>query len=198
MDGSSRTSSAAAVRMVAEVQALPYRWPAVPDGASAAAAGAGSCASKHALLRERLSTVGVDSRPLFVVGPLVPEFLAADPEFVGGVSLLEVHECLTVTMPDVGAVRVDVTWDPPLVERGLAGTLGWRGTSDMALAVGDSGPGWSPDPANLRFEKEALRARLYSPADRAIRDRVLAALSRRFCAWRASAPAPGPARRGAS
>ena len=176
--------------------ALPYVWPSPPDAAAAEAAGAGSCASKHALLASRLAAMGVTSRPLFVVGPLVPALLAGDPDIAPGVGLLEVHELLTVSMPGLGPVRVDVTWDPPLVARGLPGTIGWDGATDMTVAVGEATPAWAPDPSRLRVEKEAMRSRLYSGDDREVRDRVLAAMSARFAAWRAeplsrtSSPSP--------
>ena len=99
--------------------------------------------------------------------------------------MVEVHECLSVSMPGMGPVRVDVTWDPPLVRRGLPGTLGWDGGSDMAVAVGDSPDWWAPDPTRLREEKEALRSRLYSREQRTVRDQVLERMSRRFAEWRA-------------
>lgn len=174
-------------RAVADVMAMPYVWPVPPDPSSAAATGVGSCASKHALLAERLRSIGVASRPLFVVGPLVPSILATDPPFDAGASLLEVHECLTVSMPEVGPLLVDVTWDPVLVHRGLPGTLDWDGHADMAVAVGSGGLTWAPDPTRLREEKEALRARLYRRGDRTVRDRVLGAMSNLFATWRLEA-----------
>ena len=195
-DGPGGALHADVLRVVDEVMRLPYVWPAPPDAAAAAAAGAGSCASKHALLATRLAALGVTSRPLFVVGPLVPHVLAADPAIAPGVGLVEVHELLTVSMPGIGPVRVDVTWDPPLVARGLPGTTGWDGTTDMAVAVGEGTPAWAPDPTRLREEKEALRSRLYTGDDRRVRDRVLAAMSALFAAWRAeplsrtSSPSP--------
>ena len=164
---------------------MPYAWPADPTADSVRSTGQGSCASKHALVAERLGALGIKSRPLFVVGPLVPSLLAEDPEIGAGVGLVEVHECLTVTMPGVGPVRVDVTWDPPLVRRGLPGTLTWDGRSDMAVAVGASDRWWAPDPSRLREQKEALRSRLYAASERAVRDRVLAAMSEQFARWRA-------------
>lgn len=188
--GGDAARRAEVVRLAAEVRRLPYVWPAPPDAASAAAAGAGSCASKHALLADRLAAALVASRPLFVVGPLVPAVLAGDPEMADGAGLLEVHELLTVTVPGAGPVLVDVTWDPPLVAAGLPATVDWDGCSDMVPAVAATGPGWAPDPARLREEKEALRARIHSAAERAVRDRVLAAMSRRFAAWRAAVPGP--------
>lgn len=83
------------------------------------------------------------------------------------------------------AVRVDVTWDPPLVEHGLPGTLDWDGESDMLLAVGETGQAWSIPHEGLREAKEALRRRLYGPRERELRDRTLAALAQRFEGWRA-------------
>jgi hypothetical protein len=174
-----------AIALVREVQAMPYAWPAAPDAESARQLGAGSCASKHALLAEGLSALGIQSLPLFVVGKLVPEILSDDPELAPGAHLLEVHECLTVLTPWAGPVRVDVTWDPPLIRRGLPGTLEWDGASDMALAVGEAGAGWAAPREGLREAKEALRRRLYGPGERELRDRTLAALVRRFEALRA-------------
>ena len=170
--------------LVARVQAMPYAWPAPPDAASARASGRGSCASKHALLAEELEAIGVSSQPLFVVGPLVPEMLATEPEFREGARLFEVHELLTVPTPWAGPLRVDVTWDPPLVRRGLAGTLDWDGASDMRIAVGEGGPCWAVPREGLRAAKEALRARIYHEGEREVRDRILAALVRQFDAWR--------------
>ncbi len=173
------------IRLVREVQALPYVWPSPPDAESARKRGVGSCASKHALLALELEAIGISSRPLFVVGPLVPKLLATDPEIAPGAHLSEVHECLTVLTPWAGPLRVDVTWDPLLVKRGLPGTLEWDGKTDMLLAVGEGGPCWAVDREGLRETKEALRARLYRKGQRPVRDQVLAAMAQRFEAWRA-------------
>jgi hypothetical protein len=173
----------AAVAAAAAVRRLPYAWPAPPDADAAERDGVGSCASKHALLARRLDAVGVPSLPLLAVGPLVPAVLAGDPDLAEGADLVEVHECLTVLTPWAGPVRVDVTWDPPLVARGLPGGP-WDGWSDTPLAVGDAGPGWAVPRDGLRAAKEGLRRRLYGPGERDVRDRVLAALSRRLAAWR--------------
>jgi hypothetical protein len=172
------------VETVHRVAAMPYVWPCPPDASSARVAGTGSCASKHALLREDLARLGVSSRPLFVAGALVPPILADDPEMAPGVGLVEVHECLSVSVRGVGPCLVDVTWDPPLLEAGLPGTRVWDGSSDMEVAVGSPMGWWAPDPDRLREEKEALRSRLYGPEDRAVRDRVLATMASRFEAWR--------------
>lgn len=167
------------IEAVERVQALPYIWPSTPDASAARSAGCGSCASKHALLSEELNALAVRSRPLFVVGRLVPALFADDPTIAAGTGLLEVHECLTVSMP-VGPVLVDVTWDPSLIAAGLPGTAPWDGRSDMVLAVDPIGAGWAPDPSRLREEKEALRARIYRGDDRRVRDATLAAMSARF------------------
>lgn len=92
-------------------------------------------------------------------------------------------------MPDrdhslAGPLRVDVTWDPPLIAHGLPGTLDWNAESDMSLAVGETGPGWSVPREGIRDAKEALRSRLYGPGERELRDRTLAALAKRFEEWR--------------
>jgi hypothetical protein len=172
------------VAIVRRVQALPYAWPAPPDAASARTAGASSCASKHALLAEELAAIGLQSLPLLVVGPLVPQMLETDPELAPGAHLAEVHECLTVLTPWAGPLRVDVTWDPALIRRGLPGTLDWDGRTDMLLAVGEGGPCWSVPREGLREAKEALRSRLYRPGQREVRDDVLAAMAQRFAHWR--------------
>jgi hypothetical protein len=170
--------------LVRRIQAMPYVWPSPPDAESARTSGIGTCASKHALLAEELLAVGIESLPLLVVGPLVPRILADDPEIEPGHLLPEVHECLTVLTPWAGPLRVDVTWDPPLIARGLPGTLDWDGHSDMSLAVGEGGPCWSVPRDGLREAKEALRSRLYRGNEREIRDRTLAAMARRFEEWR--------------
>jgi hypothetical protein len=172
------------IPILRRVQAMPYAWPAPPDAESARLAGSGSCASKHALLAEELLAAGIESLPLLVVGPLVPRALADDPGVAPGRLLPEVHECLTVLTPWAGPLRVDVTWDPPLIVRGLPGTLDWDGHSDMLLAVGEGGPCWSVPRDGLRAAKEALRDRLYRGGEREVRDQVLAAMASRFAEWR--------------
>ena len=172
--------------MVLQIQLFPYIWPTPPDAASARSLRAGSCASKHALLGEELQVLGVRTQPMLVIGPLVPPVLAHDPDIAPGAHLEEVHECLTVMSPWAGPLRVDVTWDPPLIERGLAGTLGWDGLTDMLVAVGERTPAWAVTRDTLREEKEALRARLYRPGEREIRDRVLQAMAKRFASWRST------------
>jgi hypothetical protein len=91
-----------------------------------------------------------------------------------------VHECLTVMTPWSGPLRVDVTWDPPLIRQGLPGTLDWDGQTDMLLAVGEGGPCWSVPRDGLRQAKEALRSRIYAPNQRQLRDRILAKLVQHF------------------
>ena len=149
----------------------------------------GSCASKHALLAEDLDVLGVPTLPLLLVGPLVPQVFADHPSVADDVDLVEVHECLTVITPWTGPLRVDITWDPPLIRAGLTGTLGWDGSSDMAVAVGNDQPGWSVPRAGIRAAKEALRARIYGPGERDRRDRTLAALAQLFVAYRDTDPA---------
>lgn len=168
------------------MQALPYAWPSPPDAESARRDGRGSCASKHALLSEELALLGVESLPMLVVGPLVPDALAGDPEIAPGAHLAEVHECLTVVTPWAGPLRVDVTWDPPLIARGLPGTLDWDGRTDMLLAVGEGGPCWSVPREGIRTAKETLRTRIYRAGEREVRDRTLAAMAARFEEWRAA------------
>lgn len=173
-----------AIELVRTVQAMPYVWPAPPDAASCRRDGAGSCASKHALLAEELSAIGIESAPMFAVGPLVPPALAADPEIAPGAALPEVHELLLVHTLWAGPLRVDVTWDPPLIERGLPGTLNWDGTTDMLIAVGEDAECRVAPRQGLREAKEDLRRRLYRADERDVRDRVLAAMARRFEEWR--------------
>jgi hypothetical protein len=111
-----------------------------------------------------------------VVGPLVPSLW---PDLVDRAEgLLEVHECVTVATSWAGPLLVDVTWHPAAVQSGLPGTLPWGGTSDMACAVT---PLASYAVADDRFreQKELLRTRLYSPAQRTVRDEVLAEMATR-------------------
>jgi hypothetical protein len=54
----------------------------------------------------------------------------------------------------------------------------------MTLAVVTEGAGWAVERRTLRASKEALRRRLYGAGERAVRDRVLAAMSARFDRWR--------------
>lgn len=173
-------------RLCAAVEAarvIPYRWPGPPDAAAVDRDGAGTCASKHAWLAERLGPLGLPALPLLVAGPLVPEVLAGDPALRTGRTLLEVHECLTVLTPWAGPLRVDVTWDPPLLARGLPGTRPWSGTTDMVCAV-EPRFAWSVPRAQLRQAKEALRARLAAPGEADARRRVLGALVEQFERWR--------------
>ncbi len=173
-----------AVEVVRAVQAIPYAWPAPPDAASCRRDGAGSCASKHALLAEELRAIGIESAPMFALGPLVPPALADDPEIAPGARLQEVHELLTAYTAWAGPLRVDVTWDPPLIVHGLPGTVGWDGTGDMLIAVGEGASCWVAPRDALREAKEALRRRLYRAGEREVRDRVLTAMARRFEEWR--------------
>ena len=174
----------ALLERVKRIQRKPFAWPGEPDAESARKARTGTCASKHALLAEGLDDLGIPNQPLLVTGRLVPTFLEHDPEFADGVDLVEVHECLVVNLPWAGPVRVDVTWDPPLIAYGLPGTLDWDGESDMRLAVEAAGPGWTVPRKQLRAAKEALRKRLYKRGERAVRDRLLASLSGRVAGWR--------------
>ncbi len=159
-------------------------WPGEPTADAVRSSGRGTCASKHALLAEKLDALGVRSLPLLVVGPLVPDALAREADCREGLGLREVHECLTVLLPWAGPALVDVTWDPALVAHGLEATLAWSGDGDMKVAVAAEGTGWAVDRATLRSSKEALRRRLYSAAERERRDRVLSAISSHFARWR--------------
>lgn len=164
-------------RVVLDVQTMPYRWPAPPSALSARTDGAGTCASKHALLAEELYKIGVPSRPIFCIGPLVPPLRASFGNLRHAADLVEVHELLTVDLPDMGPARIDVTWDPPLLRAGLAGTLDWDGMSDMIPAVGPVTEWHAPDPERLRESKEKLRKRIYSGDERRRRNAALAEIS---------------------
>ena len=175
----------AMLERIARIQRKPYAWPgAGPDASAAQRNRTGTCASKHALLAGGLDDLGLTVAPLIYTGRLVPSLLEHDPELEEGRNLLEVHECLVVHTPWAGPLRVDVTWDPPLIAYGLPGTLDWDGSGDMRLALEGAGPGWTVPRRQVRSAKEQLRARLYGSGERAVRDRVLTALSRRYANWR--------------
>ena len=174
------------IARVHDVQAIPYVWPGPPDAASVRQRGSGTCASKHALLAEELLSLGVPSLPLLFVGPLVPDVLRNELDCFAGRSLVEVHECLTVLSPWAGPLRVDVTWDPLLIGRGLEGTRSWDGFGDMEMAITSDGPGWAADRTQLRAAKEALRKRIYVAGERELRDRTLRAISDHFARWRSA------------
>lgn len=167
--------SLALAEMVAAVQRLAYTWPGPPTAASARQSGRGTCAAKHALLRERVHAVGLDCERMMVVGPLVPS-LWPDLEEASG-NLMEVHECLTVATPWAGALLIDVTWHPAAIRAGLPGTLDWSGKSDMTCAVPPvvsyavSG--------DFRAQKEMVRSRLYSARERRRRDQILTQIASR-------------------
>lgn len=173
------SSPGALADVVRAVQALPYAWPAPPDAPSTRTSGRGTCAGKHAVLRQDLAALGLRTQRLMVVGPLVPTLWPDLVERAG--DLLEVHECVTVETSWAGPLLLDVTWHPAAVQAGLPGTLRWDGASDMACAVT---PVASYAVADDRFreQKELLRSRLYTPAQRAVRDEVLAEMSRRAAA----------------
>lgn len=111
-----------------------------------------------------------------VVGPLVPDIW---PDLrPGGEHLLEVHECLTVETGWAGPLLVDVTWHPSAVEAGLPGTLGWDGGADMVCAVSPIAA-YAVADEDFRVQKELMRARLYSTAQRSTRDAILAEMTNR-------------------
>ena len=170
---SSPDALAVAVR---RVQKLLYAWPAPPDAASTRAAGCGTCAGKHAVLREDLAELGLITHRLMVVGPLVPSLWPDLVERAG--DLLEVHECVTVETPWAGPLLLDATWHPAAVQAGLSGTIVWDGASDMACAV--TPQAWyAVGDDRFREQKELLRSRLYSSEQRIIRDEVLAEMAHR-------------------
>ena len=186
----------ALVECVHRVQSLPYTWPAPPEAAWTRAAGRGTCAGKHALLAEDLQERGLRSRPLLMVGPLVPQVW---PDLVAeGGDLQEVHECLTVETAWAGPLLVDVTWHPAAVRGGLSGTLDWSGEHDMQPALPPVAC-YAVSRRQLRSQKEKLRGRIYTPEQRVRRDNLLAELARRAAAlagpddWTAPDPAPSQA-----
>lgn len=164
------------IRAVTEIQRIPYTWPAPPTALSVRQTGRGTCAGKHALLREQLELLGLPTRRLMVIGLLVPD-LWPDLQAVSG-GMLEVHECLTVETTWVGPLLVDVTWHPAALRAGLSGTLEWDGLSDMVCAVAPVAS-YAVSDDEFRAQKELLRARLYSPEQRAKRDHVLAEIADR-------------------
>jgi len=164
------------VRAVADAQKIPYSWPAPPTAAAVRSAGTGTCAGKHALLREELELLGFAASRLMVVGPLVPN-LWPDLRATSG-HVLEVHECLTVETKWAGPLLVDVTWHPDAVRAGLPGTLDWDGLSDMVCAVTPVAS-YAVSDDEFRTQKELLRARLYSLEQRAKRDSVLTEMAER-------------------
>ena len=166
----------ALARCTARIQRYRYVWPAGPDAGSTRRKRAGTCAGKHAVLAEDLAARGLVAHPMFVVGPLVPD-LWPDLQQLAG-HLLEVHECLSVETPWAGPLIADITWHPEAIARGLPGTLDWDGSSDMAMAVRPL-QSYAVSRTHLRSQKESLRARLYSPEDRALRDATLAEIARR-------------------
>lgn len=175
------------VAATGSVQNLPYVWPGEPTSASASQQQQGTCASKHALLAEHCDALGILTSPLLVIGRLVPPRLAQQAPFAGESELLEVHECLTVVTPWSGPFRVDITWAPPLIAAGLAGTRDWDGKSDMPLAIDAIGPGWAVERTVLRDAKLALRKRIYQAGEAARRAKILRALSDLFLIWRRQA-----------
>lgn len=120
--------------------------------------------------------MGIHSRPLLVVGPLVPDLWPDLCQQAG--DLLEVHECLTVQTDWAGPLLVDITWHPAAIRAGLPGTIDWDGGTDMMPAVAPRICHAVRRPV-LRAQKEALRARLYSRAERGRRDEVLAEIASR-------------------
>jgi hypothetical protein len=170
---------AALVAAVHRTQSLPYAWPAAPDAASTRRAGAGTCAGKHAVLREDLEALSLPTQRLMVIGPLVPA-IWPDLEDRAG-DLWEVHECVTVETPWVGPLLLDVTWHPSALRAGLSGSLDWDGLDDMDCAV-EPVSAYAVADARFREQKELLRARLYTPAQRVLRDEVLAEMAVRAAA----------------
>lgn len=170
---------AALIRATRDVQQLPYAWPGPPDASSARAAGRGTCAAKHALLREHLASLGLRSARLMIVGPLAPSLWPDLRHRARG--LLEVHECLTVETDWAGPLLIDITWHPSAVRAGLPGTLDWAAEQDMICAIEPTASYAVADEA-FRDQKERLRNRLYTTEQRALRDQLLAEIAARAAA----------------
>jgi hypothetical protein len=164
------------VAAVERVQLLQYSWPGPPDATSARDTGRGTCAAKHALLRELVLDMGLRSSRIIVVGPLAPDLWPDLQTKAGG--LMEVHECLTVETEWAGPLLVDVTWHPAAVTAGLRGTLNWDGRSDMMCAVNPVAA-YAVADEDFRNQKERLRSRLYTPGQRVLRDSILAEIAHR-------------------
>jgi hypothetical protein len=170
--------------LVEEVRALPFRWPGEPDANAARLSGWGTCASKHALLAEKLAAIGVGSTTLLMAGPLIPPDLLQDPLFSPARGLIEMHECLRVEAPWAGPLLVDITWDPVVLSHGFRGTFPWEGVTDMLPAIEPSKGPWVVATEGICEAKERLRSEIYTPSDRELRIRTLVALSDRFEQWR--------------
>jgi hypothetical protein len=171
----------ALARSAARVQRYRYVWPAPPDAESTRRNRAGTCAGKHAVLAEDLASLGLVANPMLIVGPLVPALWPDLQELAG--HLLEVHECLSVETAWAGPLIADVTWHPEAIAGGLPGTLDWDGVSSMAMAVQPL-QSYAVRRPHVRAQKEALRARLYSPQDRALRDATLTDIAERAASFR--------------
>lgn len=170
----------ALARSAALVRQYRYMWPASPDAESTRRNRAGTCAGKHAVLAADLASCGLVANPMLVVGPLVPDIWPDLQEVAG--HLLEAHECLSVETPWAGPLIVDVTWHPEAIAGGLPGTLDWDGASNMAVAV-QPVQSYAVSRTHLRAQKQALRARLYSPEDRTLRDAALTEIARRAASF---------------
>ena len=83
--------------------------------------------------------------------------------------------------PWCGPLVADVTWPPAAVAAGLPGTVDWTGTSDMVIAI-PVAQVYAPPPDQLRIAKQAIRQRLYTHAQRRLRDLVLAEIAARVAA----------------
>jgi hypothetical protein len=169
----------ALVECVRRVQSMPYTWPAPPDAAWTRAEGRGTCAGKHALLAEGLAGLGFRCSPLLMVGPLVPDLW---PDLVAEAQdLREVRECLSVETEWMGPLLVDVTWHPAAIRGGLSGTLDWSGDRDIRPALSPEAC-YAVSRSQLRTQKEKLRDRLYTAAERTRRHPLLGELARRASA----------------
>jgi hypothetical protein len=169
------------VATVREIQSFPYSWPGPPDAAAARSQRAGTCASKHALLAEELTALGLIVSPLLVAGPLVPPIW---PDLMrGGAGLVEIHECVTVLTPWAGPLLVDVTWPAAAVAAGLGGVPpAWNGSDDTGCAIAPIQASYAVPPGDVRRWKLMLRERLSSPGDLARREVILREIAARVSA----------------
>lgn len=91
------------------------------------------------------------------------------------------HECLCVVTDWAGPLVVDVTWHPAAIRAGLPGPLHWSGDRDMEPALSPVAS-YAVSRADLRVQKEELRDRFCTPAERVRRDALLGEIARRAAA----------------
>lgn len=170
------------VELVEAVRAIPYGRPSDRTVDGMLRERRGTCSTKHLFLAQALAGLAPETEPLIVhrVYQLdrarACELFGADvAEVVPTTGLVDVHRYLTLS---VNGERIDVDATFP----GNA----WDGRSTMALACGpgdDYPAGADPD-----TEKRALEVQHCDPA---LRERLIAALTRHFGAAQVSDPIRG-------